>query len=68
MNLVDNKPPLANCLIKFASAEMVIAYSLKVPFLMIKKARTGQLPWHKVLSIKVFKFGKTGPDLDLKGI
>jgi molybdate/tungstate transport system substrate-binding protein len=44
MKIVDNKPPLANWLIKFASVEMVIAYSSKSHFYNeLEKARTGQL-------------------------
>jgi molybdate/tungstate transport system substrate-binding protein len=68
MKLVDNKPPLTNWSIKFASAEMVIAYSPKSPFYNeLEKARTGQLPWYKVMSEKDFKFGRTDPELDPKG-
>jgi len=68
MKLVDNKPPLANWLIKFASTEMVIAYSPKSHFYNeLEKARTGQIPWYKVLSEKNFKFGRTDPELDPKG-
>ena len=68
MKLVDNKPPLANWLIKFASTEMVIAYSPKSHFYNeLEKARTGQIPWYKVLSEKDFKFGRTDPELDPKG-
>ncbi len=32
MKIINNNPPLANWLIKFASAEMVIAYSPKSHF------------------------------------
>ena len=68
MKLVDNKPPLANWLIKFASTEMVIAYSPKSHFYNeLEKARTGQIPWYKVLSEKDFKFGRTDSELDPKG-
>jgi len=68
MKLVDNKPPLANWLIKFASTEMVIAYSPKSHFYNeLEKVRTGQIPWYKVLSEKDFKFGRTDPELDPKG-
>ena len=68
MKIVDNKPPLANWLIKFASVEMVIAYSSKSHFYNeLEKARTGQLPWYKVISEKDFKFGRTDPELDPKG-
>ena len=68
VKLMDNKPPLANWLIKFASAEMVIAYSPNSHFYAdLEKARTGIIPWYKVISENGFKFGRTDPELDPKG-
>jgi molybdate/tungstate transport system substrate-binding protein len=68
MKIINNKPPLANWLIKFASAEMVIAYSHNSHFYNdLEKARTGQIPWYKVISENGFKFGRTDPELDPKG-
>jgi molybdate/tungstate transport system substrate-binding protein len=58
MKLIDNKPPLAQWLINFASAEMVIAYSPNSHFYKdLEKARTGKYPGIKsfqrmVLSLK----------------
>jgi molybdate/tungstate transport system substrate-binding protein len=58
MNLIDSKPPLAQWLINFASAEMVIAYSPNSHFFKdLEKARTGKYPGIKsfqrmVLSLK----------------
>ena len=47
---------------------MVIAYSPKSHFYNeLEKARTGQIPWYKVISEKDFKFGRTDPELDPKG-
>ena len=63
VKLMDNKPPLANWLIKFASAEMVIAYSPNSHFYAdLEKARTGIIPWYKVISENGFKFGRTDPE------
>jgi molybdate/tungstate transport system substrate-binding protein len=68
VKLMDNKPSLANWLIKFASAEMVIAYSPSSHFYAdLEKARTGIIPWYKVISENGFKFGRTDPELDPKG-
>jgi ABC-type molybdate transport system substrate-binding protein len=68
VKLMDNNPPLANWLIKFASAEMVITYSPNSHFYTdLEKARTGEIPWYKVVSEKGFKFGRTDPEIDPKG-
>jgi molybdate/tungstate transport system substrate-binding protein len=68
MKIINNNPPLANWLIKFASAEMVIAYSPKSHFFNdLEKARAGQTPWYNVISESKFKFGRTDPELDPKG-
>jgi molybdate/tungstate transport system substrate-binding protein len=59
---------LAEWLIKFASAEMVIAYSPAGRFYSdLEKARIGEIPWYEVLSKQDFKFGRTDPELDPKG-
>jgi molybdate/tungstate transport system substrate-binding protein len=71
MNKTDvggSKPPLASWLVKFASAEMVIAYSPTSHYYTdLEKARIGETPWHKVLSEPGLKFGRTDPELDPKG-
>ena len=72
MNNTDNngaKAPLAQWLVKFASAEMVIAYSPTSSrfYNELEKARIGQIPWYQVLSEPGFKFGRTDPELDPKG-
>jgi molybdate/tungstate transport system substrate-binding protein len=68
MKIINNKPPFAQWLINFASAEMVIAYSHNNHFYKdLEKARTGQIPWYKVISENGFKFGRTDPELDPKG-
>jgi molybdate/tungstate transport system substrate-binding protein len=59
---------LVEWLVKFASAEIVIAYSPTSRFYPdLEKARIGQIPWYKVLSKQGFKFGRTDPELDPKG-
>ncbi len=66
--LMDNNPPLAHWLVKFASAEVVIAYTPKSPFFNdLEKARKGELAWYKVLSEDGLKFRRTDPELDPKG-
>ena len=63
-----HQPPLAQWLVKFASAEMVIAYSPTSKFhLDLDKAKNGQTQWYQVLSQSGFKFGRTDPELDPKG-
>jgi molybdate/tungstate transport system substrate-binding protein len=63
-----SKSPLAHGLAKFASAEMVIAYSPTSKFHTdLDKAKKGLVPWYQVLSEPGFKFGRTDPDLDPKG-
>src|SRR5215210_491608 len=60
--------PFAQWLVKFASAEMVIAYSPTSNFYSdLEKARIGGIPWYEVLSKQGFKFGRTDPELDPKG-
>src|ERR671921_689547 len=65
--LMNNTIPLADWLVKFGSAEMVIAYSPNSGFFSdLEKARTGEIPWYQVLSKQDFKFGRTDPELDQK--
>jgi molybdate/tungstate transport system substrate-binding protein len=60
--------PLAQWLVRFASAEMVIAYSPISRFhLDLDKAKKGEIPWYQILSEPGFKFGRTDPQLDPKG-
>jgi molybdate/tungstate transport system substrate-binding protein len=60
--------PLAQWLVKFASAEMVLAYSPTSRFHVdLDKAKKGEMPWYEVLSKPGFKFGRTDPELDPKG-
>jgi molybdate/tungstate transport system substrate-binding protein len=60
--------PLAQWLVTFASAEMVITYSPISRFhLDLDKAKKGELPWYQILSEPGFKFGRTDPELDPKG-
>jgi molybdate/tungstate transport system substrate-binding protein len=66
--LMNNGTPFANWLVKFGSAEMVIAYSPNSRYFKdLEKARTGDILWYEVLSRQNFKFGRTDPDLDPKG-
>jgi molybdate/tungstate transport system substrate-binding protein len=66
--LMNASDPLADWLVKFGSAEMVIAYTPNSRFFNdLEKARTGELPWYEVLSKPGLKFGRTDPELDPKG-
>ena len=66
--IMKNNPPLAEWLVKFASAELVIAYNPNSPFAPeLEKASKGDIPWYKVLVENGFKFGRTDPELDPKG-
>ncbi len=66
--LINNNPPLAHWLVKFASAEVVIAYTPNSPFFNdLEKARKGEVEWHEVLSNDDLKFRRTDPELDPKG-
>jgi molybdate/tungstate transport system substrate-binding protein len=66
--LMDNKPALAHWLVKFATAEVVIAYTPNSPFFDdLEKARKGELLWYEVLSKDGLKFRRTDPELDPKG-
>lgn len=66
--LMDHNPPIANWLVKFASAEIVIAYTPKSPsFDDLEKARKGELQWYEVLASDGLKFRRTDPELDPKG-
>ena len=64
----DKTIPLAQWFVKFASAEIVIAYLPNSHFYSdLEKVRMGEIPWYKVLSKQHFKFGRTDPELDPKG-
>jgi molybdate/tungstate transport system substrate-binding protein len=66
--IIDHNPSLAQWLVKFASAELVIAYNPKSTFAPdLEKAARGEIPWYKVLEEKGFKFRRTDPELDPKG-
>ena len=66
--LINHTPPLANWLVKFGSAELVIAYNSQSPFALdLVKASNGEIPWYQVLGKEELKFGRTDPELDPKG-
>ncbi|MGE5635021.1 MAG: extracellular solute-binding protein [Deltaproteobacteria bacterium] len=66
--LINHSLPLANWLVKFGSAELVIAYNPQSPFSSyLLKAGKGEIPWYKVLEKEGLKFGRTDPELDPKG-
>jgi ABC-type molybdate transport system substrate-binding protein len=66
--LINHNPSLATWLVKFASAELVIAYNPQSPFASdLLKASNGEIPWYKILEKKGLKFGRTDPELDPKG-
>ena len=66
--LINYSLPLANWLVKFGSAELVIAYNPQSPFASeLLKASKGEIPWYKVLEKEGLKFGRTDPELDPKG-
>ncbi|HYO05769.1 MAG TPA: extracellular solute-binding protein [Phototrophicaceae bacterium] len=68
LKLMDNKPSLAEWLLEFGSAEIVISYSTNSPYYdYFEKSRKGEIPWHEVLSKQGLKFGRTDPELDPKG-
>jgi len=68
MKLMNATDPLADWLVKFGAAEMVVAYSSGSRFFNdLEKARTGEIPWYEVLSNPALKFGRTDPELDPKG-
>jgi molybdate/tungstate transport system substrate-binding protein len=68
MKLMNATDPLADWLVKFGAAEMVIAYSPDSRFFNdLEKAHTGEIPWYEVLSNPELKFGRTDPELDPKG-
>jgi len=66
--LINHTPPLANWLVKFGSAELVITYNPQSPFASdLVKASNGEIPWYQVLGKEELKFGRTDPELDPKG-
>ena len=68
LKLIHHNSALAQWLVKFASAEIVIAYTPNSAFFSnLEKARKGQLPWYEVLSNGRFRFGRTDPELDPMG-
>jgi molybdate/tungstate transport system substrate-binding protein len=68
MKLMNHNPMLAHWLVKFASAEMVIAYTSNSPFFNdLERARKGEFPWYEALSEDGLKFRRTDPELDPKG-
>jgi len=68
MKLMNQSPPLTKWLVKFASAEMVIAYSPNSPFFNeLEKAKKGEVPWYNILSEDGLKFKRSDPELDPKG-
>jgi molybdate/tungstate transport system substrate-binding protein len=68
MKLMNATDPLADWLVKFGAAELVIAYSPNSRFFNdLETARSGEIPWYQVLSNPDLKFGRTDPELDPKG-
>jgi molybdate/tungstate transport system substrate-binding protein len=68
MKLMNATDPLADWLVKFGAAEMVIAYSPDSRFFNdLERVSTGEIPWYQVLSNPDLKFGRTDPELDPKG-
>lgn len=68
MKIMNTTDPLADWLVKFGTAEMVIAYSPNSRFFNdLEKARLGEILWYKVLSNPDLKFGRTDPELDPNG-
>lgn len=66
--LMNNDPQLADWLVKFASAEIVIAYNLQSSFASdFLKAKNGTMEWYNILEKVGFKFGRSDPKLDPKG-
>lgn len=60
LKLIDHNPALASWIVKFASAEIVIAYTPNTSFFnCLEKARKNQLPWYEVLSNEHLRFGRT---------
>jgi len=68
LKLIHHNSALAQWLVKFALAEIVIAYTPNSAFFNnLEKARNGQLPWYEVLSNGRFRFGRNDPELDPMG-
>jgi molybdate/tungstate transport system substrate-binding protein len=66
--LIVHNPPLAHWLVRFASAEIVIAYNPTSPFAFeLERASKGEIQWFQVLEEKRLKFRRTDPELDPKG-
>ena len=68
LKLISHNISLAHWLLKFASAEIDIAYTPHSSFFYEpQKASEVQLPWYEVLSNDFLRFGRTDPQLDQKG-
>lgn len=69
MNLMETNPPLAEWLIRFGSAEIVIAYSTNTPYYndLENVRKGGDILWYNIISKEGFKLGRTDPELDPKG-
>jgi molybdate/tungstate transport system substrate-binding protein len=66
--LMNTATPIVDWLLKFGSAEIVIAYSPNSPhFGDLERVRIGEVPWYYVVSQDGFKFGRSDPELDPKG-
>lgn len=68
MKLMNITDPLVEWLVKFGSAELVIAYYPNSRYFNdLEKARMGEIPWYEVLANSDLRFGRTDPELDPKG-
>jgi len=66
--LMNTTPPIVDWLLKFGSAEIVIAYSPNSAYSDdLEKARNDEVHWYEVVSQDDFKFGRTDAELDPKG-
>ena len=66
--LMNTTPPMVDWLVKFATAEIVIAYNPNSKYFEdLEKARKGEIQWYDVISEGGFKLGRTDPELDPKG-
>jgi molybdate/tungstate transport system substrate-binding protein len=60
--LMNHSLPLANWLVKFASAEFVIAYNPQSQFASDLSGQQGEMPWYRFLRRRI-KIWKTDPKL-----
>lgn len=65
---METDPLLAEWLQRFASAEIVTAYSMNTPYYddLENVRKGGDILWYDILSKEGFKLGKTDPELDPK--